>query len=231
VASSRIKLLLTKTTNSQYSVSPQFHHAAHGYTLSNPTNFVGKEGTLVREGAARGYYVKDGVTQREGPLVRVQRGSIGPVLRLPVEVEWGGWCGDEAVCTYEPDMFYDESGTLLPDTVSPFEMGLEPAEIWRLIDYYKLYCESSAQEESAGKSSSMFQRMYEELRDSVLKRAVAALTQQETAAAAAVVEKARHAKKTTSAAYWIEYFKKADAEREEALAAVRRAVTGEMTST
>jgi hypothetical protein len=122
-------------------------------------------------------------------------------------------------------MFYDESGTLLPDTVSPFEMGLEPAEIWRLIDYYKLYCESSAQEESAGKPSPVFQRMYEELRDSVLKRAVAALELQETAAAAAA-EKARHTKKTTSAAYWIEYFKKADAEREEALAAVRRAVTG-----
>jgi hypothetical protein len=225
VASSRIKLLLIKTTNRQYSVSPQFHHAAHGYTLSE------EEGsTLVREGAARGYYVKDGVTKREGPLVRVQRGSIGPVLRLPVEVEWGGWCGDEAVCTYEPDMFYDESGTLLPDTVSPFEMGLEPAEIWRLINYYKLYCESSAQEESAGKSSSMFQRMYEELRDSVLKRAVAALELQERRAAA-VAEKARHAKKTTSSAYWIEYFKKADAEREEALAALQRAVTGEMTST
>ena len=35
VASSRIKLLLIKTTNSQHSVSQQFHHAAHGYTLSN----------------------------------------------------------------------------------------------------------------------------------------------------------------------------------------------------
>ena len=229
MASSRIKLLLIKTTNSQYSVSPQFHHAAHGYTLSNPTNFVGEEegSTLVREGAASGYYVKDGVKTKEGPLVRVQRGSLGSVLRLPVEVEWGGWCGDEAVCTYDPDMFYDESGTRRPWTVSPFEMGLDPAEIWRLIEYYKLYC---AQEDSAGKSSSMFQRMYEELRDSVLQRAVAALEQQERRAAAAE-EKARHAKKTTSAAYWIEYFKKAEAEKEEALAAVRRAVTGEMTST
>ena len=34
VTSSRIKLLLSKTTNSQLSVSSQFHHAAHGYTLS-----------------------------------------------------------------------------------------------------------------------------------------------------------------------------------------------------
>jgi hypothetical protein len=227
VASLGIKLPRNQTTNSQYSVSPQFHHAAHGYTLSNPTNFVGEEegSTLVREGAASGYYVKDGVTKREGPLVRVQRGSLGPVLRLPVEVEWGGWCGDEAVCTYDPDMFYDESGTRVPWTVSPFEMGLEPTEIWRLIEYYKLYC---AQEELPGKSISVIQLMYEELRDSILKRAVAALTQREAAIAA---EKARHAKKTTSAAYWIKYFEKAEAEKEEALAAVRRAVTGEFAST
>ena len=34
MASSRIKLLLSKTTNSQPPVYKQFHHAAHGYTLS-----------------------------------------------------------------------------------------------------------------------------------------------------------------------------------------------------
>jgi len=221
VASLGIKLLRNQTTNSQHSVSSQFHHAAHGYTLSTPTNFVGKEGTLVREGADRGYYVKDGVKTREGPLVRVQRGSIGPVLRLPVEVEWGGWNGDEAVCTYDSDMFYDESGTRLPGTVSPFEMGLEPSEIWRLIGYYEIYCLSSTQEQTGPSASEL---MYTALRDAILKRAVAALEQRDVAAAA---EKARPAKKTTSSAYWIEYFKKAEAEKEEALAAVRRAVTGE----
>ena len=228
MASLGIKLPRNQTTNSQHSVSPQFHHAAHGYTLSTPTNFVGEEGTLVREGVESGYYVKDGVKKREGPLVRVQRGSLGPVLRLPVEVEWGGWNGDEAVCTYDPDMFYDESGARLPWTVSPFEMGLEPSEIWRLIGYYEIYCASSAQEQTSTPASEL---MYKALRDTVLKRAVAALEQREVAAAAvAAAEKARPAKKTTSAAYWIDYFKKAEAEKEEALAAVRRAVTGETTA-
>ena len=192
VASLGIKLPRNQTTNRQHSVSPQFHHAAHGYTLS-------KEG--------------------EGPLVRVQRGSIGPVLRLPVEVEWGGWSGDEAVYTYDPDMFRDESGVRLPWTVSPFEMGLEPSEIWRLIEYYKVSCSSSALE---GASAS--QRMYEALRDTILERAVVALEQKER-------QRAQHAKKTASAAYWIKYFEKAEAEKEEALAAVRRGVTGEAAST
>ncbi len=227
MASGGIKLPLLperETTNRQYSVSSQFHHAAHGYTLSNG----GGEGTLVRVGAERGYYVLDGVKRKEGPLVRVQRGSLGPVLRLPVEVEWGGWGGDEAVCSYDPDMFYDESGALLPWTVSPFEMDLHPSEIWRLIEYYSLYC---AQEST---SNPALQCMYEELRDSVLKRAVAALERQEAAAAAAAAtaaaEEEQNARKKvkcdapiTSSAYWVQYLMKAEAEREAAL----RAATAE----
>ena len=41
MASSGIKLplLIIKTTNSQHSVSPQYHHAAHGYTLSTSVSF------------------------------------------------------------------------------------------------------------------------------------------------------------------------------------------------
>jgi hypothetical protein len=101
-------------------------------------------------------------------------------------------------------MFYDESGARLPWTVSPFEMGLEPSEVWRLIGYYEIYCASSAQEQTGTSASEL---MYKALRDTILKRAVAALEEREIAAAAA--EKARPAKKTTSAAYWIEYFKKA----------------------
>lgn len=169
---------------------------------------------MVRVGSSDGYTVRDGVRTREGPLVRVQRGSMGPVLRLPVEVEWGGWCGDEAVYTYDPDMFRDESGARLPWTVSPFEMGLEPAEIWRLIECYKVYC-------SSGTAAS--QLVYEALRDTILKRAVEALEQKERRSTVAS-EIDQHAKKTTSAAYWIRYFEKAEAEKEEALAAVRRAV-------
>jgi hypothetical protein len=164
MASLGIKLLRNQTTNSQHSVSPQFHHAAHGYTLSNTIGVVGGARDLT-----------------EGPLVRVQRGSMGPVLRLPVEIEWGGVGGDEPVCTYDPDMFYDESGVRRSWTVSPSEMGLTPADIWRLIEYYTLYNAAYAREEDPAPSSEFLksQALYEGIRDSVLQRALGFLEERE----------------------------------------------------
>jgi len=158
-----------------------------------------------------------------------------------VEVEWGGWGGDEAICTYAPEMFYDESGDLLPFTVSAAEMGLPSSEIWRLISYYELYNASSAKQEDPSNPSRQFltcERMYEELRDSVLRRAVQVvearntdrLARERSAMLVEVQEEGlkraeKAAKKEcdapiTSAAYWRHYLKAAEEECEKAVGAV-----------
>ena len=187
-----------KTINSQHSVAIQSHHAAHGYTLS----------------------------KEEGPRVLVQRGLYGNTLRLPVRFEYG--MGGETVATYDSSLFYDEEeGALKDDTVSAGEMGLAPAEIWRLIEYYKLYNAAYNAEEVPGTPSPPFlasQALYEGLRDSVvLPRALAFLEERERKAARAAKE-AKYGAPITSGAYWRRYLEEADKEREKATVATVAAV-------
>lgn len=119
MASSRIKLLLliTKTTNSQHSVSSQFHHAAHGYTLSNSAASSGWGGLSV--------------------LVR------GGTLVLPIEVETG-W-DDMPVFNYAPDMAYGEDGQRLPNAFSAAELGLHAELFLNLFQSYEVFNTLSAQ--------------------------------------------------------------------------------------
>ena len=198
MASLGIKLLRNKTTNSQHSVATQSHHAAHGYTLS----------------------------KEEGPRVLVQRGLYGNTLRLPVRFEYG--MGGETVATYDPSVFYDEEGALKSNTVSAAEMGLAPSEIWRLIEYYKLYNAAYNAEEVPGTPSPTFlasQALYEGLRDSVvLPRALAFLEERERQAARAAKE-AKYGAPITSGAFWRRYLEEADKEREKATVAATPVAT------
>ena len=123
MASGGIKLPLLperETTNSQYSVSSQFHHAAHGYTLSN-TAASGGLSVLVRE--IQGKYD----------------------LSLPIEVEtgWGGL----PVFNYAPDMAYGEDGQRLPNAFTAAEIGLHAEQFHRLFQAYEIYNTLCAQGE------------------------------------------------------------------------------------
>jgi hypothetical protein len=125
VASGGIKLPLLparETTNSQNSVSTQFHHAAHGYTLSN-TAASGGLSVLVRE--IQGKYD----------------------LSLPIEVETG-W-DDMPVFNYAPDMAYGEDGQRRPNAFTAAEIGLHAEQFHSLFQAYEIYSTLCAQGEKA----------------------------------------------------------------------------------
>jgi len=152
VASSGIKLLLSKTTNSHDSVSQQYHHAAHGYTLS---------------------------TQEENTqLVLVNRSRYGTELLLPVEAEWAPG-GRDLVFTYNLDRFCDVAGNRYANTVSPAEMGLPPSEIRRLMDLYRLTQVFSVREGYNSNQCRTTRSLYEELSRSILGRALQYLDSKE----------------------------------------------------
>jgi len=123
VASGGIKLPLLparETINSQNSVSSQFHHAAHGYTLS-------------KSAASEGLSV----------LVREIQGKYD--LSLPIEVEtgWGGL----PVFNYAPDMAYGEDGQRRPNAFTAAEIGLHAEQFHRLFQAYEIYNTLCAQGE------------------------------------------------------------------------------------
>ncbi len=152
MASLGIKLLRNQTTNSQHSVSQQYHHAAHGYTLS---------------------------TQEENTqLVLVNRSRYGTELLLPVEAEWAPG-GRDLVFTYNLDRFCDVAGNRYANTVSPAEMGLPPSEIRRLMDLYRLTQVFSVREGYNSNQCRTTRSLYEELSRSILGRALQYLNSKE----------------------------------------------------
>ena len=157
MASGGIKLPLLperETTNSQYSVSSQFHHAAHGYTLSNSAASEGVQGLSV--------------------LVREIQGKYD--LSLPIEVETG-W-DDLPVFNYAPDMAYGEDGQRRPNAFTAAEIGLHAEQFHSLFQAYEIYNTLCAQ----GEKYSAIEAHYREQKALVLAAGVQALEARQASA-------------------------------------------------